>query len=79
MNRWTVSLITCASLLLGVPSIAEEKLDLEALRAERNEKLERYKVRDLTQKRLNIAVELLEYEQYAEARKKLEQSRMRRL
>ena len=42
MERWTGFLITCALLLLVVPAIAEEKLDLEALREERNEKLARY-------------------------------------
>ena len=57
MKRWTLFLIACASLLLVGPSIAEEKPDLETLREERNEKLERYFVRALTQKRINAAVE----------------------
>lgn len=79
MERWTVLLIACASLLLAVPSIAEEKPDLETLREERNEKLQRYFVRALTQKRLNTAVGLLEDGQYAEARKKLEKMKFTRL
>ncbi|MBW2291580.1 MAG: hypothetical protein JRG94_04640 [Deltaproteobacteria bacterium] len=55
MKRWTVLMIACVSLLFIVPSIAEEnegKPDLETLRKERNEKLARYHVRELTQKRL---------------------------
>jgi len=82
MKRWTVLMIACVSLLFIVPSIAEEnegKPDLETLRKERNEKLARYHVRELTQKRLNAAVELLESAQYGEARKKLEKMKFTRL
>jgi tetratricopeptide (TPR) repeat protein len=79
MERWTGFLITCALLLLVVPAIAEEKPDLEALREERNEKLARYFVRALTQKRLSAATELLEDGQYAAARKKLEEMKFSRL
>jgi tetratricopeptide (TPR) repeat protein len=79
MERWTALLIACASLLFAVPSIAEETLDLEALREERNEQLERYYVRALTQKRINIAVELLEAGKFAEARQKLEKMKFTRL
>jgi tetratricopeptide (TPR) repeat protein len=79
MERWTGFLITCASLLLVVPSIADEMPDLETLREERNEQLERYFVRALTQKRLNTAAELLEGGQYAASRKKLEEMKFTRL
>jgi tetratricopeptide (TPR) repeat protein len=80
MQRLTTFLIAWTlSLLLVVPSIAEEKPDLETLREERNEKLERYFVRALTQKRLNIAFEYLEAGQYAAARKKLEKLNFPRL
>ena len=66
MQRLTVFLIAWTlSLLLVVPSIAEEKSDLETLREERDEKLERYFVRALTQKRLNIAFEYLDAGQHA--------------
>jgi tetratricopeptide (TPR) repeat protein len=79
MERYTVFLIACASLLLAAPSFAEGMPDLETLREERNEKLERYFVRALTQKRLNSAVELLEDGQYAAARGKLEKIKFTRL
>ncbi len=79
MARWTVLLIACASLLLPAPTVAEEKLDLEALREERDEKIQRYIVRALTQKRFNIAVELLEEGEYAEAGKRLEKMKFTRL
>lgn len=80
MKRSTFSLIAWVLLLFAVPpGFAEENLDLEALRAEREEKLERYFVRTLTQKRLNTAVEFLEAGEYAEARKKLEKLKFTRL
>jgi tetratricopeptide (TPR) repeat protein len=86
MERWIVFLIACASLLVAAPSIAEEepaiaeeKSDLEILRVERDEKLKRYIVRALTQKRLNAVVELLEAGQPAEARAKLEKMKFTRL
>jgi tetratricopeptide (TPR) repeat protein len=79
MARWTRCLIVCASLLLAAPTIADEMPDLDSLREERDEKLERYFMRALTQKRLNTATELLESGQYAAARKKLEESKFSRL
>jgi tetratricopeptide (TPR) repeat protein len=79
MERWTGFLITCASLLLVVPSIADEMPDLETLREERDEQLKRYFVRALTQKRLNTAAEFLEAGQYAVAREKLEKTKFTRL
>ena len=79
MERWTGFLITCASLLLVVPSIADEMPDLETLREERNEQLKRYFVRALTQKRLNTAAGFLEDGQYAAAREKLEDMKFTRL
>ncbi len=79
MKRCNVLLVACASLLLVAPSIAEEKSDLETLREERNEKLQRYFVRRLTQERLNAAIELLEDGQYAAARAKLEKMKFTRL
>jgi tetratricopeptide (TPR) repeat protein len=79
MERWSGFLITCASLLLAVPGVAEEKSDLETLREERNEQLKRYFVRALTQKRLNTAAELLEDGQYAASREKLEELKFTRL
>jgi tetratricopeptide (TPR) repeat protein len=83
MARWTGILITCAALLVVVPSIADEvpdaEPDLETLREERNEQAARYFVRALTQKRLNAAVELLEAGEYAASRKKLEEMKFSRL
>ena len=79
MEHWTRFLITCASLLLVVPGVAEEKPDLETLREERNEQLKRYFVRALTQKRLNTAAGFLEDWQYAAAREKLEDMKFTRL
>jgi tetratricopeptide (TPR) repeat protein len=83
MTGWIGILITCASLLLATPSIADEVPDagpdLETLREERNEQAARYFVRALTQKRLNAAVALLEAGEYAAARKKLEEMKFTRL
>jgi len=85
MKRWTVFLIACTLLLLAVPSIADEATglegnpDLDALREERNEKLERYFLRALTQKRINASVELIEAGQYDAARRKLEKFKFTRL
>ncbi|MBW2287246.1 MAG: tetratricopeptide repeat protein [Deltaproteobacteria bacterium] len=79
MERWAGCLIICALLLLAVPSIADEMPDLETLREERDEKIERYFVRALTQKRLSTATELLEEGQYTAARKKLEEMKFSRL
>jgi tetratricopeptide (TPR) repeat protein len=87
MERWTGCLITCVSLLLAfsgvtdsiADSIDEEEFDLATLREEREEKLQRYFVRALTQKRLNTATELLEEGQFAAARKKLEEMKFSRL
>lgn len=65
----------CVLLLPAAGSSGEDAgdaIDLQALREERNEKLERYIVRALTQKRLSVAIELLEDAQYAAAREKLE-------
>ena len=72
MNRLALSMIAFLPLLLVVPAGAEEEFDLETLREERNEQLDRYHVRKLTQSRLNIAVELLEAGDNAAARKKLD-------
>jgi hypothetical protein len=66
-------------LLLALPAVAEEEIDLEALREERSEKLDRYMMRALTQKRINAAVELLEESRYAEARAKLSRMKFKRL
>jgi hypothetical protein len=75
-----VCLIVCTANLLAVSAVAEEKnTSLEALREERSEKLERYQVRDLTQKRLNTAVDFLELGQYSEARAKLLKMKFTRL
>ena len=72
MRGWTALEIACASsLLLVVSSLAEETPSLETLREERTEELERYFVRTLTQKRLNIAIEFLEEGQYSKAHEKL--------
>jgi Flp pilus assembly protein TadD len=72
MKRSTALLIAWAlSLQLVAPSIAEETLDLDALRDERIETQERYFVRTLTQKRLNAAFEAMEEGHYDEARAKL--------
>ena len=74
--------LLCGSLLLlGTPSIAEEEdpPTLDVLRAERNERIERYLLRSLTQKRLNTAVEFLEAGEYGEAREKLESLKFPRL
>jgi len=79
MERWIGRLIVCASLLVAAAAIADEMPDLDTLRKERDEQLARYFVRELTQKRLNSAVELLEGGQYAEARKKLEDLKFARL
>jgi tetratricopeptide (TPR) repeat protein len=79
MTRFTLSLIAFLPLLLVVPAGAEEEFDLETLREERNEQLERYFVRTLTQKRLNIAVEFLEAGDFAAARKKLGAMKFSRL
>jgi len=67
------------SIAAGAPALDEEKLDLEALREERNKRIERYFVRALTQKRLNTAIEFLEAGQYAEAKKKLQSMKFTRL
>ncbi|MEE2674608.1 MAG: tetratricopeptide repeat protein [Myxococcota bacterium] len=71
--RWWAALgiAWASSLLLGAPSLADETTSLETLREERSEELQRYFVRTLTQKRLNIAVEFLEEGHYAEAHEKL--------
>jgi tetratricopeptide (TPR) repeat protein len=80
MKRCILFLLACASLAIALPAVAEEQaIDLEALREERSEKLERYFVRRLTQKRLNVAVEYLEAGQYAEVKEKLEQMKFSRL
>jgi tetratricopeptide (TPR) repeat protein len=79
MARWIGCLIVCVSLLLCAPAVAEEKLDLDALREARDEKIDRYFMRTLTQKRFNTAVALLEEEEYASARKKLEELNFARL
>ena len=83
MKRWTLSLISCASLLaslsIATPSIAEVELDLEAIGEERAEKRERYKIRKLTQERLNPATESIEDGQYDDARLKLEKMKFKRL
>jgi len=79
MERRAVCLIICASLLLSLPSIADEMPDLDTLREERDEKLERYFMRALTQNRLDTAVQLLDSGEYAEARKKFESMRFARL
>ena len=83
MERWTGCLITCLLLLLAfsgvADSVAEEEFDLATLREERDEKLQRYFVRALTQKRLNTATELLEEGQFTAARKKLEEMKFSRL
>jgi len=72
MSRTTVLLVFWASsLLVAFPSISQEKFDLQALREERIENFDRYFVRALTQKRLNIAVEFIDAGQYTEAREKL--------
>jgi len=72
VRGWTALGIACASsLLLVISSLAEETPSLETLREERTEELQRYFVRTLTQKRLNIAIEFLEEEQYTEAHEKL--------
>jgi len=80
MKRSITFLIAWAlSLQLVVPSIAEETLDLDALREERMEAQERYFVRTLTQKRLNAAFEAMEEGRYDEARAKLERLNPERL
>ena len=83
MKRWTLSLISCASilalLLIATPSIAEDELDLEAIGEERAEKRERYKIRKLTQERLNPVTEFIEDGQYDDARIKLEKMKFKRL
>jgi tetratricopeptide (TPR) repeat protein len=79
MGRWTGCLILFASLLLAAPGAAEDELDLDALREERDEKVDRYFVRELTQKRLNAATELYEEGEFAESRKKLEELKFARL
>lgn len=58
-------------LLLSLSAPAEPTVDLESLREERNEGLQRYFVRKLTQKRLDIAIEFLEAGDYPAAREKL--------
>jgi tetratricopeptide (TPR) repeat protein len=82
LNSFVIALaVVCASsLLFALPSAAaDEELDLEALREERNEQLERYIVRALTQKRLSTAIEYLEDGEFAEARKRLEKLKFARL
>ena len=68
----------CA-LLFAVSAPAEPATDLETLREERNEVLERYFVRKLTQKRLDTAIEFLEAGDYAAARDKLDRLNFPRL
>jgi len=85
----TLFLVSIWSLLLATPLIAQDdatqqeaaqkKIFLETLRAEREEKLERYFLRALTQKRMNTANELFESEQFAEARESLEKLNPNRL
>ena len=79
MKRFTVFLVACASLLLALPAPAADKTALDTLREERDEKLKRYRLRDLTQKRLNVALEFLEAGEYDEARNKLEKMKFKRL
>jgi tetratricopeptide (TPR) repeat protein len=83
MKHWTVFWIACVALLLAYPAIADsiiqEKSELQILREERDEKIARYFVRSLTQKRFNTAVEFLEAGEYDEARKALEKMKFARL
>jgi len=57
------------------PAAAEggARSDLAELRAERAEEVSRYRVRELTGKRITAALELLEQDRYAEARAKLDE------
>jgi tetratricopeptide (TPR) repeat protein len=84
----TFILVSLWSLLLAAPLTAQEenvqggaaqKKFLEAVRAEREEKLERYHLRALTQKRMNTANELFESGQFAKARENLEKLNPNRL
>ncbi len=72
-----VALALLAVWSLAVPSFGDEEggetLDLQALREERAEATKTYGVHTRTAKRLVAVVALLEAEQYAEARVKLEQ------
>jgi tetratricopeptide (TPR) repeat protein len=81
MERWTGCLIAFALLLLAVPAGADvvAEMDLETLREERDEEVDRYFVRALTQKRLNAATELYDAGQYAEATKLLKGMKFARL
>jgi tetratricopeptide (TPR) repeat protein len=81
MMKRSIAFLTAwiLSLQLVVPSIAEETLDLDAVREERMEAQERYFVRTLTQKRLNAAFEAMEEGRYDEARAKLERLNPERL
>ena len=80
MKLLTTFLIAWAvTLQFAVPSIAQETLDLDALREERQEKQQRYFVRALTQKRLNAAYDLMAEGQHGEARTKLEKLNPERL
>ncbi len=71
------------ALLLAASSFGDEvggeAQDLQALREERAKAVSRYQVRQLTSKRFTAALEYLAEDQYAEARKKLESMKFRRL
>jgi len=72
-------LLVCVAFFRAVAAVADAAPDLDALRAERDEEIARHFVRELTQKKLNSAVELLEAGEYAQARKKLEEFKFSRL
>lgn len=74
-----LAIVWTSALLVALPALAQEQTELERLTEERAERVERYIVRALTQKRLAVAVEFLESSEFTEARKKLEQLKFSRL
>jgi tetratricopeptide (TPR) repeat protein len=80
----SAALVVCLLLALPLLAAADEQggggaLDLQALREERNAKIAKYGVRSRTADRIAAAVDLLEANEYAAAREKLERMSFKRM
>lgn len=79
-RKLAITFAAALPLLAGAAPAQEEtrKIDLEALEAERREKIESFSIGPETAERLNHGLELLEEERYDEAREKVRRIALRR-